>query len=80
MKNVAATRGQSVRRDDFFRWDGGTTTGAGWKTLWLVALAADNFYGFLLKRLTLTTSAHDLSYRGSRLPAISGHCGEVSSH
>jgi len=46
-----------------------------------VAVAVANFYGFLLRRLTLTT-ASPLTFF-TRLPgwaAIPGHFGEVSSH
>src|SRR5690348_14792621 len=73
MKNVAATRGHKVRRTDLFREDTAMRDCSGW----VGAVAVANFDGFLLKRLTLATSSP--LYRGSRLRAISGHCGGVSS-
>src|SRR2546429_5006562 len=57
MKKVAATRGQRVRRIYFvfFFW-GTTVAGEGCEML-AVAVAVANFYGFLLRRLTLTTAS-----------------------
>jgi hypothetical protein len=56
MKKVAATKGQSVRRTDFFQVG---TAERGWEVSscgrW--ALAVANFYVFLRKRLTLTTAS-----------------------
>src|SRR5438552_18021992 len=74
MKKVAATKGHNVRRTDFFRSGSAKACCSGW----VDAVAVANFYGFLLGRLTLATSS-PLS-RGSRLTAISGHFGGVSSH
>src|SRR5581483_7920342 len=72
MKKFAATRGHKVRRMDFLR---GTTAK---DCCWVVGtLAVANFDVFLLGRLTLTTPSP--LCRGSRLTAISGHFGEVSS-
>src|ERR1700691_517511 len=84
MRKVAATNGQSVRRMDFFfvlsfwgaTW--GATVSDGCERL-VDAVAVANFYGFLLKRLTLTTASPKLrittSVRGSqggqRFPGIS---------
>src|SRR5271165_3666916 len=68
MKKVAATRGQRVRRMDFFLvWLRGETAGtkSGCEML-AGAVAVANFYGFLLRRLTLTT-ASPLYARGSRV-------------
>ncbi|PYV50869.1 MAG: hypothetical protein DMG92_06230 [Acidobacteria bacterium] len=50
MKKVAATRGQSVRRADFF-FLGESRVGERWGR---GALAVANCYGFLLERLTLS--------------------------
>src|ERR1035437_540878 len=77
IKKVAATRGHRVRRIDFFVfWNGGTTAGTTLGCGMLaVRVAVANFYGFLLKRLTLTT-ASPLTFV-TRLPgwaAIPGHC------
>src|SRR5581483_1082448 len=74
IKKVAATSGHKVRRTDFFRSGSAKACCSGW----VDAVAVANFYVFLLKRLTLATSS-PLS-RGSRLTAISGHFGGVSSH
>jgi hypothetical protein len=75
MKKVAATSGHNVRREKFFFWDDAAAgTGCGFQD---VALAVANFYGFLLKRLTLTTPSP--FHWGSRVLAISGHFGGVSS-
>src|SRR6266436_5865086 len=63
MKKVAATRGHSVRRIDFFVLlfvfsNEGAAAGItpGCERL-EVAVAVANFYGFLLRRLTLTTAS-----------------------
>src|SRR5215468_328975 len=69
MKNVAATRGHSVRRIDFFRE---ATAGlANDCEMSAGAVAVANFDGFLLKRLTLTTASPlcllSVSYRRRRL-------------
>src|SRR6516225_10681679 len=61
MKKVAATKGHKVRRTDFFLLGDTANSDLGW----VVAVAVANFYGFLLKRLTLTTSSP--LYRGSRV-------------
>src|SRR5215831_4500019 len=53
MKKVAATKGQRVRRTNFFRL--GTTDRWGFSSCCRLAVA--NFYGCLLKRLTLTTAS-----------------------
>jgi hypothetical protein len=50
MKKVAATRGQSVRRADFFFFGESRVGGSGG----CVALAVANCDGFLLERLTLS--------------------------
>src|ERR1700739_4166688 len=65
IKKVAATRGHKVSLPNFLFWG---TTGSCWVG-WVGALAVANFYGFLLKRLTLTT-ASPLNFRGSRVTAI----------
>ena len=71
MKKVAATKGQSVRRTNFFRVG---TAARGWGLLQLLTrLAVANFYGFLLKRLTLAT-ASPLTFV-SRLPGVSDFPG-----
>ena len=82
MKKVAATKGHSVSRIDFFFvlviW--GVVASEDCERL-VDAVAVANFYGFLLRRLTLTT-ASPLTFF-TRLPgwaAIPGHFGEVSSH
>jgi hypothetical protein len=55
MKKVAATKGQSVRRIDFLRGAAaGIKPGGG---MLAVRVAVANFYGFLLRRLTLTTAS-----------------------
>jgi hypothetical protein len=58
MKKVAATKGQRVRRMDFFfgwwAWGAAVSEGCG---MLVDAVAVANFYGFLLKRLTLTTAS-----------------------
>src|SRR5467141_1353042 len=63
MKKVAATRGQRVRRIDFFVFlfvfsNEGAAVGItpGCERL-EGAVAVANFYGFLLRRLTLTTAS-----------------------
>src|SRR5579863_1754485 len=85
IKKVAATRGQSVRRTNFFRLG---TTARGWEVSSCCRLAVANFYGCLLKRLTLTTASPLSLLRlrrrlSARLPGLlrfPGHFGEVSSH
>jgi len=59
IKKVAATKGHKVRRTKFCFWDfaGGGVSGAMLCGFQAVVLAVANFDGFLLKRLTLTTSA-----------------------
>src|ERR1700756_656114 len=54
MKKVAATRGQRVRRTNFLRLG---TTARGWEFSSCCRLPVANFYGCLLKRLTLTTAS-----------------------
>src|SRR5262249_30033800 len=54
MKKVAATRGHNVSLTNFFRLGTGAR---GWGFSRCRALAVANFYGFLLKRLTLATSS-----------------------
>jgi hypothetical protein len=73
MKKVAATKGHKVRRIDLFRG----ITARVCCCLEVDTLAVANFYGFLLRRLTLTTSSPFSEAPG--LTAISGHFGEVSS-
>src|SRR5258708_29755499 len=69
MKKVAATRGQSVRRTNFFRL-GTTARGWGFSFCWRGALAVANFDVFLLKRLTLSYSAAAGSARAFRFSWI----------
>jgi hypothetical protein len=81
MKKVAATKGHSVSRMDFFfvLLMGGATVDGDCARL-VVAVAVANFDGFLLKRLTLTTASPLKNF--SRLPGelrFPGHVGEVSS-
>src|SRR5579863_3320769 len=78
MKKVAATRGHSVRRTNFFGAIGvrpGTAVRCwGLSSCPRGALAVANFYVFLLKRLTLTTASPLMFSRfpGSlRFPGIS---------
>ena len=66
--------------DFFFVWFGEAATAGselGFERL-VVAVAVANFYGFLLRRLTLTT-ASPLTYAAPGCEAIPGHFGEVSS-
>jgi hypothetical protein len=101
MKKVAATRGQSVRRTNFFvpillREDPFCEdpfrlgAAGGWRLSGcrLGVLAVANFYGFLLKRLTLTTASPSVFFDESDEDALlaapgierfPGHFGEVSS-
>src|SRR5260370_30012229 len=85
MKKVAATRGHSVRRMDFFVFlNGGAAARVGCERL-EGGVAVANCYGFLLRRLTLTTASPEFRKTTFcwRLPgctAIPGHFGEVSSH
>ena len=82
MKNVAATKGHKVRRTDFFLL--GDTANS--DLAWVGAVAVANFYGCLLKRLTLTTASPLVSMTKTLLLAapgfvrFPGHFGEVSSH
>src|SRR6478736_4704570 len=68
IKKVAATRGHKVSLPNFLFWgrtdkDGDVVAGA---------LAVANFYGFLLKRLTLTTAS---PLNVTRLPGNSDSSG-----
>jgi hypothetical protein len=54
MKKVAATRGHKVSLPILFVWAKTESCG---DEGWAGALAVANFYGFLLKRLTLTTAS-----------------------
>ena len=77
MKKVAATSGQSVRRTNFFRVG---TAERGWEFWSCCRLAVANFYGCLLKRLTLTTASplsllrsffeEDIFSRGSQVGCV----------
>src|ERR1700747_1159328 len=62
MKKVAATKGHKVSLPNFLFWGRTESCRDGWTG----ALAVANFYGFLLKRLTLTTASPLTSV--SRLP------------
>src|ERR1700746_889015 len=64
IKNVAATRGHKVSLPNFLFW--GTTGSC--DDCWVGGLAVANFYGFLLKRLTLTTASAGLRVKLARLP------------
>src|SRR5258708_33231293 len=78
MKKVAATRGHSVRRTNFFRL-GTTARGWGFSFCWRGALAVANVDVFLLKRLTLSYSAAAGSARAFRFSLDSGnHAGGSS--
>jgi len=78
---VAATRGQSVSRMDFFvflSWGATESEGGG---MLAVRVAVANFYGFLLKRLTLTTASPlKMLLAAPGCTSIPGHVGKVSSH
>src|SRR5246500_960348 len=74
IKKVAATRGHKVSLPNFLFW--GTTESC--EVGWVGALAVANFYGFLLKRLTLTTASPLISAAPGLL-RFHGHFGEVSS-
>src|SRR5579863_10048073 len=74
IKKVAATRGQSVRRTNFFRLE---TTARGWEFSSCCRLAVANFYGCLLKRLTLTTASPLIALAAPGLLRFPGHSAKL---
>ena len=77
MQKVAATKGHKASLPNFLFWGRTESCRDGWTG----ALAVANFYGFLLKRLTLTTASPLKSLLGAApgLQRFHGHFGEVSS-